>query len=68
MQNRLKNELASVSGYSRIRRLYQINKFGNIQIIYKTIVVDMKPSIKKGQTPIRLMAPDGSRKEERVHK
>lgn len=47
---------------------YRINQRGDIQRVYKTKKVPMKPSIKKGEYVIRLLKPCGHRKEERVHK
>jgi hypothetical protein len=62
---RASSQFTDIPGYDG---LYRINQFGDILRVFKTCIVPMKPTVKKGQYIIRLMEPEGKRKEERVHK
>jgi len=48
---------------------YEINHRGDIRRLWRTTKpTNLKPSIKKKQYIIRLLSPEGQRKEERIHK
>lgn len=64
-EQRLNTLFKDIPGYAG---LYRINHTGDIQRVFKTCIVTMKPTLKSKQYIVRLMTPNGKRKEERIHK